>query len=60
MSTPVVGTQVNVSFSMVYPDEFANSGLKEGQQKLWVEEVREKTAVLRGRGFKIVIPYEKK
>ena len=45
---------------MVYPDEFANSGLKEGQQKLWVEEVREKTAVLRGRGFKIVIPYEKK
>jgi len=34
--------------------------LKEGNCKLYVEEVRKKDVVLRGRGFKIVIPYEKK
>ena len=57
---PVVGTHIDVSFSMLYPAEFANSGLKEGLHKLYVEEVREKDVVLRGRGFKFVIPYEKK
>lgn len=57
---PVAGTHIDVSFSMLYPDEFASSGLKEGNCKLYVEEVREKDVVLRGRGFKIVIPYEKK
>lgn len=57
---PVVGSHVNVTLSMTYPDEFSNSGLKEGQYKLFVEEVREHDAVLRGQGFKLVIPYEKK
>lgn len=57
---PVAGTHIDVSFSMLYPAEFANSGLKEGPHKLYVEEVREKDVVLRGRGFKFVIPYEKK
>ena len=57
---PVAGTHIDVSFSMLYPDEFASSGLKEGNCKLYVEEVRKKDVVLRGRGFKIVIPYEKK
>ena len=57
---PVAGTQIELNFSMVYPEAFANTGIREGKQKLWVEEVRESTAVLRGRGFKIVIPYEKK
>ena len=57
---PVAGTHIDVSFSMLYPAEFANSGLKEGPHKLYVEEVREKDVVLRGRGFKLVIPYEKK
>ena len=57
---PIAGTQVDVSFSMLYPEEFANSGLKEGTHKLRVEEVREHNVVLRGKCFKIVIPYEKK
>ena len=57
---PVAGTHIDVSFSMLYPAEFANRGLKEGPHKLYVEEVREKDVVLRGRGFKFVIPYEKK
>ena len=57
---PVVGSHVNVTLSMTYPDEFSNSGLKEGQYKLFVEEVREHDAVLRGQGFKLVIPYEKR
>lgn len=57
---PVVGTQVDVSLSMLYPNEFASTKIKEGKYKLYVEEVREKDVVLRGRGFKFVIPYEKK
>lgn len=57
---PVVGSHVNVTLSMTYPDEFSNSGLKEGQYKLFVEEVREHDAVLRGQGFKLVVPYERK
>ena len=57
---PVVGTRIPVSLSMLYPDEFSSSGLKEGAQQLYVEEVREKDVVLRGRGYKFVIPYEKR
>ena len=57
---PVIGTQVAVSLSMLYPNEFASTKIKEGKYKLYVEEVREKDVVLRGRGFKFVIPYEKK
>ena len=57
---PVVGTQVEVSLSILYPNEFASTKIKEGKNKLYVEEVREKDVVLRGRGFKFVIPYEKK
>ncbi|WP_455074892.1 hypothetical protein [Prevotella fusca] len=57
---PVVGTQVDVSLSMLYPNEFAFTKIKEGKFKLYVEEVREKDVVLRGKGFKFVIPYEKK
>ena len=45
---------------MLYPNEFASTKIKEGKYKLYVEEVREKDVVLRGRGFKFVIPYEKK
>ena len=57
---PTVGTQIEVSLSMLYPNAFANTKIKEGKCKLYVEEVREKDVVLRGRGFKFVIPYEKK
>ncbi len=57
---PVAGTYVSVSLSMLYPDEFSSSGLKEGTHRLYVEEVREKDVVLRGRGYKFVIPYEKR
>ena len=57
---PVVGTHVDVSLSTLYPNEFASTKIKEGKYKLYVEEVREKDVVLRGRGFKFVIPYEKK
>ena len=45
---------------MTYPDEFDDSNLREGNYKLYVEEVREKDVVLRGRGYKFVIPYEKR
>ena len=41
---PVAGTHIDVSFSMLYPAEFANSGLKEGPHKLYVEEVRRCTS----------------
>ena len=57
---PVAGTYVDITLTMTYPNEFVNSGLKEGKYKLLVEEVRERDVVLRGRGFKLVIPYEKK
>lgn len=57
---PTVGTQIEVSLSMLYPNAFANTKIKEGKCKLYVEEVREKDVVLRGNGFKFVIPYEKK
>lgn len=57
---PVVGTHVDVLISMLYPDEFATTKIKEGNHKLYVEEVRENNVVLRGRGFKFVIPYKKK
>ena len=40
--------------------EQMNTKIKEGKCKLYVEEVREKDVVLRGNGFKFVIPYEKK
>ena len=57
---PTVGTQIEVMLSMLYPNAFANTKIKEGKCKLYVEEVREKDVVLRGNGFKFVIPYEKK
>ena len=57
---PVAGTYVDISLSMTYPDEFDDSNLREGNYKLYVEEVREKDVVLRGRGYKFVIPYEKR
>lgn len=57
---PVAGTYVDITLTMTYPNEFVDSGLKEGKYKLLVEEVRERDVVLRGRGFKLVIPYEKK
>lgn len=57
---PMAGTYVDISLSMTYPDEFDDSNLREGNYKLYVEEVREKDVVLRGRGYKFVIPYEKR
>ena len=56
----MAGTYVDITLTMTYPNEFVDSGLKEGKYKLLVEEVRERDVVLRGRGFKLVIPYEKK
>ena len=38
----------------------ATVGLQEGTHSLYVEEVRDKVVVLRGRGHKFVVPYEKK
>ena len=57
---PQVGERLSLNFSMRYPDEFRNSGLQEGTHSLYVEEVRDKVVVLRGRGHKFVVPYEKK
>ena len=48
---PVAGTHIDVSFSMLYPDEFASSGLKEGNCKLYVEEVRGKRCCASWSGF---------
>lgn len=63
--TPVVvdpqrGERLTLNYAMRYPDEFRNSSLTEGPQSLYVEEVREKVVVLRGRGHKLVVPYEKR
>lgn len=55
---PQQGTYVDVELGFRYPDEF--SSLKEGKHKLYVQEVRANHVVLAGRGFKFVIPHEKK
>lgn len=55
---PKQGSYIDVELGFRYPDEF--SSLKEGKCKLYVQEVRANHAVLVGRGFKFVIPYEKK
>lgn len=56
--SPKVGQQIMVSLGMNYPDEFSGTMLREGKHKLTVEEVRAQNVVLRGRGFKLVVPYE--
>jgi hypothetical protein len=48
-----------VNIGMNYPEEFSGTLLREGKHKLTVEEVREQNVVLRGRGFKLVLPYER-
>ncbi|MFC2413709.1 MAG: hypothetical protein ACFNQF_06835 [Bacteroides sp.] len=56
---PKVGDVLTLTFGMRYPDEFTNSGLTEGKQQLIVEAVRSEHVLLRGHGFKLLIPYEK-
>jgi len=56
---PKLGQKVEVSLGMNYPEEFSGTLLREGKHKLTVEEVREQNVVLRGRGFKLVLPYER-
>lgn len=55
---PKVGEYLDMNIMLKYPDEF--SSIKEGQQQLYVQEVRPTSVVLVGRGFKLVVPYEKK
>lgn len=56
---PTLGQKVEVNIGMNYPEEFGGTLLREGKHKLTVEEVREQNVVLRGRGFKLVLPYER-
>lgn len=56
---PKVGEFVKLRFSMLYPDEFEHSGLTEGEQRMYVEEVRPEHVLLRGRGFKLLLPRER-
>ena len=56
---PTRGQKVEVNIGMNYPEEFSGTLLREGKHKLTVEEVREQNVVLRGRGFKLVLPYER-
>ena len=56
---PKLGQKVEVNIGMNYPEEFSGTLLREGKHKLTVEEVREQNVVLRGRGFKLVLPYER-
>ena len=55
---PKVGEHLTLNYTMRYPDEFRNSGLTEGQHTLIVEEVRQRYVVLRGKGHKLVLPFE--
>ena len=55
---PQVGQHLSLNYSMRYPDEFRNSGLTEGKHTLIVEEVRQRYVVLRGKGHKLVLPFE--
>ena len=55
---PKVGQHLSLNYTMRYPDEFRNSGLTEGQHTLIVEEVRQRYVVLRGKGHKLVLPFE--
>ena len=55
---PQVGQHLSLNYTMRYPDEFRNSGLTEGQHTLIVEEVRQRYVVLRGKGHKLVLPFE--
>ena len=55
---PKVGQHLSLNYIMRYPDEFRNSGLTEGQHTLIVEEVRQRYVVLRGKGHKLVLPFE--
>lgn len=55
---PMQGEYVDVHIGLRYPDEFGS--LKEGNYKLYVQEVRPNSVVLSGRGYKFVVPYEKR
>lgn len=59
--TPIINPKVGekVSFeARFYPYINSIGSLKEGKNELIVEEVRENTVVLRGRGIRVVLPYE--
>lgn len=58
VKNPKVGEVLTLNVSMRYPDEFANTSLSEGAQRLYVEEVRPEHVLLRGRGFKLLLPRE--
>ncbi len=59
VKNPKVGEVLTLNFSMRYPDEFANTSLSEGAQRLYVEDVRPEHVLLRGRGFKLLLPRER-
>lgn len=55
---PKVGEKLSFE-AKFYPYINGIGSLKEGTNELIVEEVRESTVVLRGRGIRVVLPYEK-
>lgn len=58
IKNPVAGEYTNVDVQL---QPFANEfkGITNGNNRLYVDEVRESTVVLRARGSRIVLPYEK-
>lgn len=58
ITNPQKGSFIEAKLSLSYPDEF--SSIKEGKYKLYIQDVKERYVVLVGRGFKLIIPYEKR
>ena len=58
---PVVGEARKVKIDWLDPSIFYKEHplKREGEYTVYVEEVRDRQVVLRGRGFKIVAPYRK-
>ena len=58
ITNPQKGSFIEAKLSLSYPDEF--SSIKDGKYKLYIQDVKERYVVLVGRGFKLIIPYEKR
>ena len=61
IATPVVGEAHKVKIQWLDASVFYKEHplKREGEYTVYVEEVRDRQVVLRGRGFKIVAPYRK-
>lgn len=62
ITSPVVGEkrEIEVSWLSDYSSIYRDHPLKkDGRYTVYVEEVRERQVVLRGKGFKLVLPYSK-